>query len=64
MKWTTPALTSILTEEIKAYKAAKGATRNTLLSDIKARLQDEAKATGVTLPRSLDKVRFMFCLQW
>jgi hypothetical protein len=56
MKWTTPALTAILTQEIGSYKAAKGAARKALLRDIKARVEDEAKASSIPLPKSLDKV--------
>jgi len=57
MTWATTALTNILTEEFPAYKAAKRAGREKVLAGVRARLEDEAKATGVTLPKMLDKVK-------
>ena len=63
MAWTTTALTKILTEEFPAYKAAKRAGRDKVLAGVRARLQGEAKATGVTLPNTLDKVKGCVLIQ-
>src|SRR5208283_2232959 len=57
MKWTTPLLVQILLATFPAYKASKGAAQQKVLNDVKAQLQDEAKASGVQLPTPLEKVR-------